>query len=54
MYDTVEVPFVLIGNRQCLTDAQLAESGWLRDFFNQFRACFEYDPLRQIWLFNPA
>jgi hypothetical protein len=47
------VPFVTIGNRQCLTDKQLAEDRYLREFVERFRNCFEFDALRNLWIYTP-
>lgn len=52
-YRTVEVPFIAFGNERALTPMQLAEHEWLREFFVSFRHCFEYDHLREIYLYRP-
>jgi hypothetical protein len=41
MSRSVEVPFVTIGNHQCLTLEQLFEYPWLSDFVRRFPNCFE-------------
>jgi len=51
--ETVGVPFVKIKNRQCLTDQQLAEMPWLKDFINKFPNCFEYDFEACVHIFYP-
>lgn len=52
-YRTVEVPFITFGNERVLTSRQLAEHEWIREFFVSFRHCFEYEPIRDIWLYRP-
>jgi hypothetical protein len=49
---TVEVPFVTIGGRRCLTDQQLAENSWLEAFVERYWNCFEYDPQRHVWFYK--
>lgn len=52
MAETVEVPFIKVGNRRALTDEQLCEYPWLLAFFKRFRHCFEAsDRSPYIWLF---
>jgi hypothetical protein len=52
-YETVAVPFITIGNKQVLTDSQLDEQPWLREFIERFRHCFEHDDVTQYWIFKP-
>lgn len=47
----VTVPFVLIGNKQALTDRQLLEQPWLRDFIARFPHCFERSDFVQCYYF---
>lgn len=51
MSETVEVPFVRVGNRRGLTDEQLTESRYLADFVRRFSQSFEYDAKQSVWLF---
>lgn len=44
MSESVEVPFVRIGNRRGLTAHQLREYPWLADFYRRFAHCFEPAP----------
>lgn len=48
--ETVEVPFVTIGNRRALTDEQLMSNVWLMHFLVRFKHRFERDARRQCWL----
>jgi len=41
MAETVEVPFVTIGNRRGLTYQQMMQYPHLRDFYNRFKSSFE-------------
>jgi len=52
-YETVEVPFVTIGNHQAITRKQAAEMLWLVDFVSRFPACFEYDINHELWVYYP-
>lgn len=52
-YVNEAVPFVLIDNRQVLTDQQIAKQPWLRDFVGRFPHCFERDELRMCYFFYP-
>jgi hypothetical protein len=52
-YISEAVPFEIWGNRQVLTRLRVAEMPWLLDFIKQFPACFEFDWLRDAWLFYP-
>ncbi len=49
--ESVEVPFVKVGNRRCLTDKQLAEEPYLADFVRRFPDSFEHHELVSVWLF---
>lgn len=51
MFQSVPVPFVIIGNRRGLTDAQLASDPALAEFVALFASAFEWDALRSVWLF---
>ncbi len=42
-YESVEVPFVQIGNRRWLTGRQLAENPDLAAFVARFSSSFEYE-----------
>lgn len=50
---TIEVPFITVGNRQCLTGMQLAEEPALAKFVERFPACFTRDAMRDVYWFYP-
>lgn len=50
-FESVPVPFVYAGNRRALTDQQLADDPYLRQFVETFAGAFERDDDRQLWLF---
>jgi hypothetical protein len=50
---TVEVPFITVGNRQCLTGLQLAQYPELAAFVKKFPDCFKVDPCRDVYWFYP-
>jgi hypothetical protein len=50
-YETIAVPFKMLGNRRCLTDQQLVELPWLKEFADRFPASFERDNERHVLLF---
>lgn len=52
-FETAEIPFQTVGNRQCLTGLQLMQEPWLQDFVNRFPACFEYAVNMDVVLFYP-
>lgn len=52
-FETFAIPFETRGNRQVLTDMQLAEMPFLMDFISSFPRCFERDYLFQWWIFYP-
>lgn len=43
MSETVEIPFVTIGNRRGLTSTQLVQHPYIREFYERFRDHFEVD-----------
>jgi hypothetical protein len=49
--ETVEVPFVAIGNRRCLTAQQLMEFPWLADFVQRFPTSFEHGGKADVYVF---
>jgi hypothetical protein len=53
MSETVEVPFVTVGNRQVLTAMQVVESPWLGDFIRRFPTCFVPDLQGDRWVYYP-
>lgn len=53
MYQNVEVPFQMWGNRQVLTEQQLLELPWVKEFSETFAHCFKRDEMRQILIYNP-
>lgn len=50
-YENAAVPFVLVGNKQALTDKQLAEQPWLSEFMQCFAHCFERSEAMQCFFF---
>lgn len=52
-FETIEIPFITIGNQRALTFRQLAEAPALVEFVETFRHCFEIDELRQAALYCP-
>lgn len=52
-HEIVEVPFETVGNRQRLTDRQLAEQPWLADFILRFQSCFERDEYQRCYWYYP-
>lgn len=52
-YETVEVPFFTIGNRQCLSREQLENLPWLAVFFARFRHCFVQDEMCDVFWYEP-
>jgi hypothetical protein len=51
-FESVEVPFVTVDNRLCLTDVQIANAPWLADFVRAFPGCFEHsDQLHLYWYY---
>ena len=52
-YSDEVVPFITLGNRQVLTDKQLVEMPWLKEFIARFPACFEYDLVQHMWVYAP-
>lgn len=52
-YETIAIPFQIKGNRQYLTELQLAEIPELGDFIKRFPHCFERDPVAELWWFYP-
>jgi hypothetical protein len=54
-FETVEVPFVKVGNRRGLMATQLVEFPWLREFVERFPDSFEQAPYFDVLLFiEPA
>lgn len=53
IHENVEVPFIIVDNRQALFDIQLIEHSWLCDFVERFPRCFERDELRQCYFYYP-
>jgi hypothetical protein len=52
-YETIEIPFIELGNRQALTGLQLMELPWLRDFVDRFPNCFEAIPYMDVLIYYP-
>lgn len=52
-YEAAEVPFAIYGNHAVLTDQQIAEAPWLREFLERFKLCFEYDVTLCAWFYTP-
>lgn len=52
-FQTIAIPFTLMGNRQVLTSQQLVQHQWLADFVSQFKDCFEADLNPDVLVFYP-
>lgn len=48
---TVEVPFVTVGNKQALTDTQIMNESWLGEFIARFPHCFERSEMMQCYYY---
>lgn len=53
MYQNIEIPFLLWGNRQVLTAMQVMEEHALLEFITAFPRCFERDMTRELYLYYP-
>jgi hypothetical protein len=53
IYETAEIPFLKIGKRAVLTDAQALAMPWVREFIDCFPDCFEYIPSFNVWAYYP-
>jgi hypothetical protein len=52
-----EVPFILVFERPCLGNKQMAEAceagdQRLAEFINRYPTCFSYDDRRRVWWFD--
>lgn len=52
-FETVAIPFKVIGNRQVLTGLQMVQEPWLADFVKSFPDCFAFEPNRDIAVYYP-
>lgn len=52
-YQTVEVPFLKRGNQCVLTDKQLVEQRWLKEFVERFKNCFVRDENLMVLVYQP-
>lgn len=52
-YETFEVPFVIKGNRRCITRQQLEEIPGVGDFVRSFRDLLEWDSVQEVYWFYP-
>lgn len=50
---TFEIPFITIGNRQCLTGIQMTEEPAIADFVNRFSKCFARSFRQDVVWFYP-
>ena len=50
-FESVAIPFLIIGNRRGLSDWQILCSPIAADFIGVFPHCFERDDANQVWLF---
>lgn len=50
-YESVEIPFVNVGNRRGLTGQQIVEQPWLQEFIKRFPCSFEPMFVADILLF---
>jgi len=48
----VEIPFVEVDGKQCLTEHQLQSEKFIADFVKRFPACFQYDIRRRVYWFK--
>ena len=53
-YESIEVPFKLYGNRLVLTEEQLVDCPWLREFVERYRDCFETSFEHDFYIYNPG
>jgi len=53
MFETVEIPFKTVGNRQILTSTQCVQDDFVMQFIEAFPACFEYDHHWDCYIFYP-
>ena len=53
-FETVEVPFKMLGNLQLLTVKQITEEPWLMDFIKRFPDCFEYRHDLNVYVYYPS
>jgi hypothetical protein len=51
MAETIEVPFITVGNRRALTRLTIANEPAVADFVRRFAHCFECDPYTDMYLF---
>lgn len=52
-FESAVVPFQSWGNYSVLTDMQLIEMPWLREFIERFPICFERDERYSLFIFWP-
>lgn len=52
-FETVAVPFTMIGNRRAITDRVIAENPWLTEFLQIFDGYVERDESRCCWFLYP-
>lgn len=48
------VPFRLVGGSLCLTELQIHESEWIREFVEKFREYFQYDDQFKVYWFKES
>lgn len=52
-YEDIAAPFKTVGNRQVLTDEQIANEPWLAEFVECFKHCFERSEIGFCWIYSP-
>ena len=52
-FENSEIPFKIIGNRQCLTAFQLMEMPYLKELITRFPSCFESGINQEVVFFYP-
>ena len=52
-FETVEVPFQTVGNRQVISTLQCVRDDWIMQFVEGFPSCFEYDPAADVYVYYP-
>jgi hypothetical protein len=52
-YESVEIPFFLLGDQQVLSRLQVESNQYLVDFIRRFPGCFEYQSHAGYFVFWP-
>jgi hypothetical protein len=51
-YESIEIPFHVVGNQRVLTRQQVEEAPYLMDFIRRFPTCFELHPVMDAYVFK--